>query len=183
MIDKFLRVFSKIGNGFIGLFIKIMVVLIILVIIIATVQGVISHWALVLSLLIGMLFSPLFYREVSKKFKFEFPEFFTWGITDVIDTLIPNEETFTTLRNELKQKQTAAVKVASEMETMADVLEQSAHIFIKERKLRSLTKTNIKGPVTARMRKVMSMQLDDEEGEVMRSLHDKRQEINWDKYL
>ena len=183
MIDKIMRFFSKIGDGLLGLFIKIMVVLIVLVIVIATVQGAISHWALVLSLLIGMLLSPLFYKEIGKKLKMEFPDFFTWGITDVIDALMPSEETYTSLRDQLKQKREAAAKSAAGMEAKAEVLNKTANAYIKERKMRLGVKGEIKGPVTSRMKKAMLMQLDDEEDEVIRALHDKQQEINWDNYL
>ena len=128
MFERIFRFLTRAGDGLLGLFIKIMVVLVILVIVIATVQGMINHWALVLSLLIGMLLSPLFYRELSRKLNLDFPEFFRWGLTDVIDTLIPNQETMNSFRDGLRQKRESAAKVAADMEAKADVLEQTAHI-------------------------------------------------------
>jgi hypothetical protein len=183
MIERIMRFFSSIGDGLLGLFIKIMVVLIILVIIVAAIQGAITHWVLVLSMLVGLLLSPLFYRELGKRIKIEFPEFFSWGLTDVIETLVPNEETYTSLREQLAQKREAAKKVASTMEAKADALSVTANAYIQERKLRIGSKSEIKGPVTSRMKKAMMMQLDDEEDSVIRELHDQKQEINWDNYL
>ena len=183
MFERMMRFFVKIGDNLLGLFIKIMIVLVLLVIVVATVQGMINHWGFVLTLLIGMLLSPLFYREMAKKLNIELPEFFTWGVTDVIDMMIPNKSELDGFHTELKQKKDAAIKIAAEMESKANELEKVANTFIKERKMRATAKERKEGMTTPRMKKAMMMQLDDEENEVIRSLRDQQKEINWDSFL
>lgn len=105
-------------------FIKIVLVLIVIGLITASSQPIIGNWVFVVNLLLVVLFSPLFYRDLEKIYHLGLPEFFTWGIYDIIDTMMPGEESISTLKNELDEKLAVATQEAIELELKADDLER-----------------------------------------------------------
>jgi len=177
-----LRTFEKIGDGLLGMFLKLFLILILILVILGFVIGIAVYWKFVVSIMIGALFSPYLYAYIEKNLQLGLPEFFFWNYGDVMEAFFVNEQQIEEVNQENRQKIKAARLELDGMDKKyANLTVAYEDLKAKKNLKEILVGKKSKKYNSSRLRKAVLMNIGDPEW--VSEMKDIKTEVNWSKYL
>lgn len=169
-----------IGNTFIRLTAKILLVIIGIAIVLAFVKGVQMYWPFAVGIIGGMAVSPFLYMIIADAFEGDLPGVLEFNLLDVGDALFMGRERLDEYAKELTEKEEEARKVVAHMD------EELTDIQVEYKKAKTKMKTDLYKDVkgvhyTSRMKKTMKMQA--KEDNLNRHMSKKNRKIDWEKFV
>jgi hypothetical protein len=175
---------GRLGNGMIGMFLKLMFVLVLILVAIMVLIGIATYWVFVIGLVGGTLLSSVMYKAIDTKLRLGLPEFFFWGPGEILDASFAGQETIENTKLELKQKRVEANAELGKMQQKVVNLESA----YKDLKAKSKTKIFMdryankdKRMTGMRTKKAIMMQIDNEPWvDELRNITD---DVDWNKFM
>jgi len=174
-----MQFFQNLGNDFIGLFLKIMLVLVVLVIIVLAIVAIAQNWLLVLGMLIGLLFSASLYKWLNTRFKLDLPEFFFWGLSEIMEALTIDEGRANEIKQELYEKRKLAEQQIAKMEQKVAGAQATYSDLKAKQSIPEIMKPATKH-VSSRTRKALMMHIDEKPW--LDELNKPNEEVDWSKF-
>jgi hypothetical protein len=159
---------------------KFLLVIILILFVVVAIQGLISYWIFVASMIVGVTFSSLFYRYVERFFVGELPEIFTFSYGEIGEALFTDDDRKKSYIEGLKEKENRA---QAELNKMAqDVLEiKQAYKHTKMRLSTEMYEEARGKHYSARVRRAIKAQLGDDT--MMKHAQKRDLSVDWNKFL
>ena len=151
-------ILGEIGSGFIGFFLKLMIVLLSLVFFMGLVVALVTNWPFTICLIIGLLLSEQFYRRLSRKFNVRLPKYFYINIEDFLATFNEGDEDVSAIKADLISKRRIARKEVLDMKDALQSVDEQLGDIKTKRSLKTLFKRPI-SDISPRAAKALEMEL------------------------